>query len=86
MSFAGLVFSTTFRSARDQPRALGANLLGATFGGFAEHLAMVTGTRFLWLLVAAAYVTSPVARLGSDAEAIAGRPDEFPGKNLALAR
>ena len=42
--FAGLVFSTTFRREAQPASAFGANLLGATVGGFAEYLGMVVGS------------------------------------------
>jgi len=53
--FAGLIFSTTFRAAANSAAALGANLVGATAGGFCEYLGMSTGTRALTLVVLAAY-------------------------------
>ncbi len=56
--FAGLIFSTTLRDAHDCAAALGANLIGATAGGFSEYLGMSTGTRMLTLLVLAAYGAS----------------------------
>jgi hypothetical protein len=56
--FAGLIFSTTFRDGGDPAVMLGANLIGATIGGFAEYLAMAVGTRALMLLVMAAYALS----------------------------
>lgn len=59
--FAGLVFSTTFRDARDPGAAFGANLIGAMIGGFCEYLAMAVGGERLSLLVAAAYLGSLLA-------------------------
>jgi hypothetical protein len=56
--FAGLIFSTTFREARDPSALLGANLVGATVGGFAEYLSMATGLGALTLLVLATYAGS----------------------------
>jgi hypothetical protein len=56
--FAGLIFSTTFREAQDSASLLGANLIGATAGGFCEYVSMATGTRALTLLVLAAYGAS----------------------------
>jgi hypothetical protein len=53
--FAGLIFSTTFRAAQNSSAALGANLIGATAGGFLEYFSMTTGTRALTLVVLAAY-------------------------------
>ena len=56
--FAGLVFSTTFRREAQPASAFGANLLGATVGGFAEYLGMVVGSQALSLLVIACYLCS----------------------------
>lgn len=60
--FAGLVFSTTFREASRPSAAFGANLVGATVGGFSEYLGMALGYRQLALLVVAAYLASLLAR------------------------
>jgi hypothetical protein len=51
-------FSTTFRVAQNSAALLGANLIGATAGGFCEYLSMVNGTRSLTLLVLLAYAAS----------------------------
>jgi hypothetical protein len=59
--FAGLIFSTTFRLAASTSDAFGANLLGATIGGFCEYLGMALGTHALSLLVMGAYVASLLA-------------------------
>jgi len=56
--FAGLVFSTTFKREAQPASAFGANLLGATVGGFAEYLGMVVGSQTLSLLVIACYLCS----------------------------
>jgi hypothetical protein len=61
--FAGLIFSVTFREESKRPGAtsaalFGANLLGATIGGFCEYLGMATGSRWLMLLVFGAYAGS----------------------------
>ena len=56
--FAGLVFSTTFKRETQPASAFGANLLGATVGGFAEYLGMVVGSQALSLLVIACYLCS----------------------------
>ncbi len=56
--FAGLIFSTTFRTSSAPAMLFGANLIGATVGGFAEYLGMVSGTSSLMLLVVAAYGAS----------------------------
>ena len=59
--FSGLIFSSTFREDPDPRGVLGANLIGATVGGFAEYLGMVTGFRALTLLVVAGYLLSALA-------------------------
>jgi hypothetical protein len=61
--FAGLIFSVTFREESGRPGTtsaalFGANLLGATIGGFCEYLGMATGSRWLMLLVFGAYAGS----------------------------
>lgn len=56
--FAGLIFSTTFRESKDPSASFGANLIGATIGGFAEYLGMALGYQQLSLLVIAAYAMS----------------------------
>jgi hypothetical protein len=62
--FAGLIFSTTFRNAAVPSAVFGANLIGATVGGFAEYLGMAIGTHALWWIVIAAYGASLLSRLG----------------------
>jgi len=52
---ANLVFAQRFRNAGASTVAFGANLLGAMVGGVLEYLALVTGYRFLLVLVAALY-------------------------------
>ncbi len=56
--FAGLIFSTTFRNSADPAAAFGANLIGATVGGFTEYLGMAVGLHALSLFVMAAYLAS----------------------------
>ena len=56
--FAGLVFSTTFKREAQPASAFGANLIGATVGGFAEYLGMVVGSQTLSFLVIACYLCS----------------------------
>ena len=56
--FAGLIFSTTFREAENAAAAFGANLLGATVGGFAEYSGMAIGFQNLSLIIIAAYLVS----------------------------
>jgi len=54
--FAGLIFSTLFRNVRNPSEAFGANLIGATIGGFCEYLGMALGTSALLWLVLCAYL------------------------------
>jgi len=56
--FAGLIFSTTFRESKNASSCFGANLIGATIGGFAEYLGMAIGFQNLSLLVITAYLAS----------------------------
>jgi hypothetical protein len=56
--FAGLIFSSTFRECRDPSFSFGSNLLGAMVGGFAEYVAMITGTQALLLIVLLFYLAS----------------------------
>ncbi len=56
--FAGLIFSTTFRESPHPALSLGANLIGATLGGFCEYLGMWVGSHALSYLVIAAYAGS----------------------------
>jgi hypothetical protein len=60
--FAGLVFSNTFRDSRDTAASLGAKLIGATVGGFAEYLGMALGSQSLAFIVIAAYIASWLCR------------------------
>ena len=52
---ANLVFAQRFRDVGASTVAFGANLLGAMVGGVLEYLALVTGYRFLLVLVAVLY-------------------------------
>jgi hypothetical protein len=56
--FAGIIFSTTFREAKNPAAAFGANLIGAMVGGFCEYLAMAIGSHRISLLVVGAYAGS----------------------------
>jgi hypothetical protein len=56
--FAGLIFSTTFRESKSPSFCFGANLIGATVGGFAEYSSMAIGFKNVSLLVMAAYLAS----------------------------
>jgi hypothetical protein len=52
---ANLVFAQRFREVASSTTAFGANLLGAIVGGVLEYLALITGYRFLLVLVAVLY-------------------------------
>ena len=64
--FSGMIFSTSFRKSRTPAARLGANLIGATFGGFSEYLGMATGHRFLGVVILAAYLGSYYFRIRKD--------------------
>jgi SAM-dependent methyltransferase len=54
--FAGLLFSRSFRRSSSTAADFGANLLGAMVGGVAEYLSLLTGYRFLLILVGGCYL------------------------------
>jgi SAM-dependent methyltransferase len=56
--FAGIVFAGAFTAAPRAGPALGANMLGAVVGGWAEYAVMAVGMRALVLLALAAYLGS----------------------------
>jgi hypothetical protein len=62
---ANLVFAQRFRQAGSATTAFAANLLGAIVGGMVEYLALITGYRFLLIVVGAlyalAFLTTPRA-------------------------
>jgi hypothetical protein len=53
--FANLIFGITFRKQKLAENLFGWNLIGATLGGGAEYVSMLTGYNFLAIVVAAAY-------------------------------
>ncbi len=59
---ANIVFSKRFADTADATTAFGANLLGAIVGGGLEYTALVTGYRFLLVVVAVLYGLALVAR------------------------
>jgi hypothetical protein len=63
--FAGIIFSTTFRSIPLPSAAFGANLIGAMLGGFCEYLSMAIGSYHLSLLVFIAYLGSLLVLIAS---------------------
>ena len=52
---ANLVFTYSFRDTRTADMAFASNLLGAMVGGAMEYVALLTGYRFLLVIVAALY-------------------------------
>jgi hypothetical protein len=52
---ANLVFAQRFRDVPSSTVAFGTNLLGAMLGGAIEYVALITGYRFLLVIVAALY-------------------------------
>lgn len=56
MLFSGIVFIRSFAATRDKSGALGANLIGATFGALLQSITFVTGIRFLLLVVIVFYL------------------------------
>jgi len=58
--FAGMLFSSQFRSADSQSAALAANLLGAVAGGLMENLSLVFGMRALLLIAMGVYAFAGV--------------------------
>jgi SAM-dependent methyltransferase len=59
---AGLLFGTAIKHSTSLARDYGTNLLGAMVGGVAEYLSLVTGFRFLLLVVGAFYIAAVLAR------------------------
>jgi hypothetical protein len=53
---ANLVFTYSFRDTRTADMAFASNLLGAMAGGALEYVALLTGYRFLLVVVAVLYV------------------------------
>ena len=53
--FANLVFTYSFRDTRAADIAFASNLVGAMLGGVLEYVALLTGYRWLLLIVAVAY-------------------------------
>jgi ABC-type multidrug transport system permease subunit len=62
---AGIVFATSFARSATAGAALGANILGAVLGGWAEYGTMATGIRFMALLALALYAASLLCLLAA---------------------
>jgi SAM-dependent methyltransferase len=59
---AGLLFGSAIKGSTSLPRDYGTNLLGAMAGGVGEYLSLITGFRWLLLVVALCYVGALAAR------------------------
>jgi spermine/spermidine synthase len=57
---AGLLFSRSFRDSSSAADNFGANLLGAMVGGVGEYVSLITGYRFLLIVVAGCYLGAVV--------------------------
>jgi hypothetical protein len=72
---ANLVFAQRFSGVEGSGTAFAANLLGAMVGGTIEYISLITGYRFLLILVAALYALAFVTGLGPKAARITpGKP------------
>jgi len=58
---AGLLFSRSFRRSESAAADFGANLLGAMVGGVGEYLSLISGYRFLLVIVAGCYLGAVIA-------------------------
>ena len=58
MFFAGIVFAHWFERTDTPSAALGANLIGAVFGGLLEYMSLIIGLRKLYLLALLFYAVS----------------------------
>lgn len=61
--FAGMVFATSFRRAKEASGALAANMFGALIGGILEYTSMAMGIRSLTMLALVLYGLSWLALL-----------------------
>ncbi len=59
--FAGILFARLLSSASDIRTIYSSNLIGCVLGGFVEYVSMITGLRFLFVLVALFYALALVA-------------------------
>jgi hypothetical protein len=64
---AGLLFGSSLKRSPDVAADYGANLLGAMVGGTAEYLSLVTGYRWLLILIGAVYVAALLTRRSAPA-------------------
>lgn len=74
MLFSGVVFIRSFAAVSGRDAALGANMIGALFGGLLQSLTFLTGMRALLLVVAGLYALALLTRpRAARAGAAAGR-------------
>jgi hypothetical protein len=78
---ANLVFAQRFSGVEGSGTAFAANLLGAMVGGTIEYVALITGYRFLLIVVAILYALAFVTGLGRK---VAGNPRQ--AKSMTGAR
>ena len=58
MFFAGVIFASSFRAARDPDQAFGSNIAGSVLGAMSESLSMLAGFQYIVLVAALFYVLS----------------------------
>lgn len=68
---AGLLFGSAIKRSTSLARDYGTNLLGAMVGGVGEYLSLVTGFRWLLLVIALCYFGALMARRAETAPAVA---------------
>jgi len=73
VAFAGILFSTFLRDAKEPSSALGSNVLGAVIGGLVEYSSLVVGLRNLVLLALVLYLGSYLAAVRKGRLAASGR-------------
>lgn len=71
--FSSIIFAVTFKSQKNSELILGVNLLGAVAGGLLQHLDLVTGMRFLYLVAILLYAGSFIMVL-MQRPTVAGEP------------
>jgi hypothetical protein len=59
---AGLLFGSAIKHSSAVARDYGVNLLGAMTGGVAEYASLITGYRWLAVIIALCYLGAVVAR------------------------
>jgi spermidine synthase len=62
VTFAGIIFATSFARSLHPDRMMGANVAGALVGGLAENASMLLGFRYLMLVALAFYLLSSLGK------------------------